>query len=786
MNSTKTNASDGTVQHFIENINDLITFRDSVNGGKDFKNEIVVQNCDFEELKDWEPIGTLEHSFRGTYFGKKKTIGSITVKQDGVAGFFGCLRDGVIEEVYIVSGSITGHRAGGICGAAGIGSTIRKCFNGATIKGSGNAAYIGGICGESQALLSDCTNTGEIINESDGMQKLTGGIAGSSTGSGIIDSCQNKGHVRAAAEFIGGICAANNEGIIRNCVNDGMYEGSITQGGICGWNNGAVVNCTTSIGGLIGKGRLPLNEFVLNKYCKGFAQLQDNCWNYSIIARDPDADVFSNEYYAGYIQGRLQGADAIRAARNNTWNNTYLCDTSAPEQKFPKQFDPSEEELDKAGKLLKTNYRYLLNWIKMYEEVDEVARHIKRLILRMRGIYDGVTSDGAAQGICSGNLDFNSTEFKLAYGDAPLTFADIYFINAQSDLFDALVSSSKESCRDTHKTDHCSAFVKRVTDGDIYWTHNTWASFLCQSHTISYTIGDDFVTQNSYCPGQFGSNMDFGFNGHGICFNETTHRNNYSEPKTEGVWLCWRAAAAEMFAKSIDDFYRHLSVDNTGTYLNGYMLIDVNTNETALIEMSYQRFVLFCSDGKKLTVTDSILGEDTDGKSYDQHLITPDYILGINYPISKNVAYDLESTDNRPMRRIQFFEQIDKVVDMETAKALITYVDNDNPLSIYGRWDLGKGITEYPKTIPDGAVDAKVFSAKAVKELLDKMKNCVPDERGGLTSFWMLYGTPKIDGKPFVWSESQWKEYKKNQETDFVPDKLEGAWNKTELFLSAK
>ena len=526
-----------------------------------------------------------------------------------------------------------------------------------------------------------------------------------------------------------------------------------------------------------------VKPYKLNDYCIGFAELKDNCWNYSIIANDPKVDVFTNEYYAGYIQGKLQGADAIIAARNNVWNNTYLCDTSEPEQKYPKNFDPSKEELVHAGKCLLKNYKYLYTWIKE-NEADDVAQHIKRLLFRMLGICDGIYYDIPQSDATFERIDpykMNPLNFQLGYRIMMPSFMDIYLINAQSDLFDA-ISSSKESRRGMHKSDHCSAFVKRTAAADVYWTHNTWAGFLCQSHTISYTIGDEFITQNSYCPGQFGSNMDFGFNGHGICFNETTHRNGYAKPKTEGIWLCWRAAAAEMFAKDIDDFYRHLTIDNTGTYLNGYMLIDVNTNETALIEMSYRRFVLFRSDGKELKVTDSILGEDTDGKSYDRHLITPNYILGVNYPISKNVAYDLESTDNRPMRRIQFFGQIDNVKDMETAKALITYVDNENPLSIYGRWDLGKGITEYPKTIPDGAVDAKVYSASKVRELLKSLRY-VPNEKGGKTAFWMLYGTPKIDGKPFIWSESQWAEYKKGQDKDLVPDRLEGAWNETKLFM---
>jgi len=515
-----------------------------------------------------------------------------------------------------------------------------------------------------------------------------------------------------------------------------------------------------------------LRTCVLNDFCKGFAEKKDNCWNYSIYANDSSVDVLTNEYYAGFIQAKLQGCRTIMAARNNVWNNAFLTDTSAPSDKFPKEFDPNADELRKAAKCLKENYCYLFTWIKA-NETDAVARNIKRLMFRMLGISDGCLYDEVKTDVSMDRLDPNKMNqlcFELGYNIQVPSFADIYLINAQSDMFDA-ISTSKEARRWLHKSDHCSAFLKR-TDNDIYWTHNSWCGFLCQSHTISYYICGDFVTQNSYCQGQFGSNMDFGFNKNGICFNETTHRCSYNKPKVKGIWICWRAAAAEMFAKDIDDFYRHMTVDNTGTYLNGYMIIDTKTNETALLEMSYKRFVLFRSDGKTLKATDS-RGKRVTEKDYDKHLITPQYILGVNYPVSKAVTYDLESTDNRPMRRVQFFDRIESICDMETTKSLITYVDNNNPLSIYGRWDLGKGITEYPKTIPDGAVDAKAYSANAVKSLLSNL-NFIPNEKSDKTSFWMKYGTAKIDGKAFDWNTSQWGNFKKSQSVDEVPNVLDG------------
>ena len=241
-----------------------------------------------------------------------------------------------------------------------------------------------------------------------------------------------------------------------------------------------------------------------------------------------------------------------------------------------------------------------------------------------------------------------------------------------------------------------------------------------------------------------------------------------------------------MFAKSIDEFYEYLTVDNTGTYLNGYMVIDAKTNQTALIEMSYKRFVKFLSNGKSLSVTERIGNEEqvvTEDR-YDHGLITPEYIFGVNYPVSNDVAKDLESTDNRPMRRIQFEEQIETVVDMESARNLITYVGKyggrEEPLSIFGRWDLGYGTTEYSKTIADGAVDAKAYSAKKVRELLAGL-NFQPNAESVKTSFWMRFGTPEINGEPFVWNKSRWIDFWDKYSS--VPNRLEGSWNETKLFM---
>ncbi|MCH5237123.1 MAG: hypothetical protein J1E95_04915, partial [Muribaculaceae bacterium] len=290
-----------------------------------------------------------------------------------------------------------------------------------------------------------------------------------------------------------------------------------------------------------------------------------------------------------------------------------------------------------------------------------------------------------------------------------------------------------------------------------------------------------FVTQNANCPGQFGSNTDFGFNGNGLGFNETTHVDLYDKTKIKGIWLTYRSAAAEQFAHNIDEFYDIISIDNTGTYLNGYHLVDANTGEIGLVEMSYNRFVLFKSDGKKLTMKDST-GYEPTRLDYDHHLISPTHIFGCNQPVYWWVSYELESMNLRPMRRNQLWERIDTVEDMESAKALITYTEDREPLSIYGRWDLGYGTTEMPRTRPDGSVDAKGFSTNLIKEVLANLSR-KPSINGEKTSFWMKYGTPVIRQEPFIWSKSKFADMKQSECVDAVPDALDGRWNRVKMFM---
>lgn len=490
-----------------------------------------------------------------------------------------------------------------------------------------------------------------------------------------------------------------------------------------------------------------------------YLEYTNNIYNLGVISNDPN--VLKAEYEAGFMQGRLQ-KDQLAGTRDNLWDSAALTDASD----F-KQIPPTDEQKAQATRILGENYEYTVNYIRNAD--GDSAPKLKRVLFRLLGIYHGAAKETPEQLDFSGNWMpelsyFGYGELKMNYESGEVSFMDVYFINGYADVF-YVIDDEEAKQGSPENPASCSAFVKKTED-DIFFAHNSWSSYIDQSMAQTYWVNGDFVTFNTLSPGMMSSNTDFGYNNKGVAFLETTHRATYTEPKTEALWMIWRAAVAEQFAGSLDEFYKYISLEASGTYLNGYIIFDDETDEIGLVEMSHKSFVYFKPDGnggyEVITKPDGI------SKEYDHEMVQADYIIGINYPASFAIAEDLKAQDNRPSRKVQFLARKDSVVDIESAKALITYTDPENPLSIYGRWDLGYGNTPAPKTVPDGSVDAKAVSSSMTMYVYD-LKGELDFENGN-PGFWMRFGTPHVDGKPFIWSESQWA----GQKLRGVPDAIDG------------
>ena len=504
--------------------------------------------------------------------------------------------------------------------------------------------------------------------------------------------------------------------------------------------------------------------FTLDDNASGCLEKLDNLLNLSVVSNDDNT--LKAEYKAGFIYGHLMKQQII-SSRDNTWDSSYITD---PSHSFPKQIPPSNEELDETEAVLKQNYAYSMDYTRKLSN-PTVQNYMKRLIFRMLGVYLGTLLDEPDALDFGGEwlptLDyFSGSELLCNYETETLSFMDLYFINAQMDLFGYVLPPQNQ-----FHYSRCTAFAKKTED-DIFMAHNSWSSFLDQSMAASFYVNGSFCALNLAAPGLIRSGQDFGYNGNGIMFFETTIDNTINQPKVDALWEVWRSSMAEIFSGSMDEFYSLITLETSGTYMNSYVIADTNTREMGLVEMSWDTTVYFKPDpeaegGYRVITTP----EEGVSKEYDSLMLQPDYILGFNDAVSLAIRDQLKSINNRPARQWQLLAQMYDVTDIETTKDLITFTDPYNPLSIYGRWDLGYGWTTTPQTVPDGSLDAKAASASMLANIPDLkgVLNIHSQNRG----FWMKYGTPVVDGKPFIWSESQWSDQKLRD----VPDAVDGDYH---------
>ncbi len=150
----------------IETKDDLVLFRDMVNGGLDFNGKYVEQTADIDlSGENWLPIGVVlgEHYFYGTYNGNGHIINNLYINEPNqpeymYGGFFGML-GGTVENLGIENGDINGHCIGGIT-SHGVGSPIIvNCYYKGKLTATERA---GGIADNVGGIIANCYFEGEI------------------------------------------------------------------------------------------------------------------------------------------------------------------------------------------------------------------------------------------------------------------------------------------------------------------------------------------------------------------------------------------------------------------------------------------------------------------------------------------------------------------------------------------------------------------------------------------------------------------------------------------------
>lgn len=280
-------ASEDTGIYYISSFEDLVDFQQDVNSGYSYINETVVLTNDIVIPNGvvFDPIGKTDTlPFSGTFDGAGYTISGMTksgddsialfsrvtngvvknlnianfnitvTKNQRAAGVVSRAKDSLIDNVHVLSGTITGKtQTGGVVGFALGNTTIQNCSNAATVIGAGE--HTGGILGSIHTdaftrIIRNCINTGSVSSTANSTGGIIGGSQPSSSGVLQIIDCTNEGSI-SGLNYVGGIIgiarqSAQAQSNIINCVNKANVAASSSTGvgGISGFSRIAVTDCS--------------------------------------------------------------------------------------------------------------------------------------------------------------------------------------------------------------------------------------------------------------------------------------------------------------------------------------------------------------------------------------------------------------------------------------------------------------------------------------------------------------------------------------------------------------
>ncbi len=210
-------------------------------------------------------------------------VGGVVGRAEGALS--SCTNSGLVSNAApMTGGSSYFMQIGGVVGYNNGSAPLSDCHNTGDVintADSNSYQYVGGITSESDAAISNCDNTGDVTNSgASGNSKpiAVGGIAGKANGA--LTSCSNGtssaaggtiSNSGASAEDVclGGVAGINEGQTFTTCYNKGAVTnsgtgGSLAIGGLAGWssasstytsacyNNGAISNSGTGSNGTAG------------------------------------------------------------------------------------------------------------------------------------------------------------------------------------------------------------------------------------------------------------------------------------------------------------------------------------------------------------------------------------------------------------------------------------------------------------------------------------------------------------------------------------------------------
>jgi hypothetical protein len=253
---------DPAPDHFeIRNWHDLYAVRGNLGGHYLLMNDLDSTTAGYGELagnaanqgKGWQPIGTSDDPFTGTFDGRGYEIGDMFINRpdETVIGLFAAVDvGGVIQNIKVLNADVAGDWAvGGLVGENW--GDVRNAYSGGTVTG---ADCVGGLVGGNAGGVSNSCSAATVTGHWD-----VGGLVGCSDFRGTVSNSYSVGSV-TGEWAVGGLVGGNLAGTVARSYSTGSVTGADYVGGLVGDNQGSVSNSYSTgsvtgewyVGGLVG------------------------------------------------------------------------------------------------------------------------------------------------------------------------------------------------------------------------------------------------------------------------------------------------------------------------------------------------------------------------------------------------------------------------------------------------------------------------------------------------------------------------------------------------------
>ncbi|HUW44391.1 MAG TPA: GLUG motif-containing protein [Dehalococcoidia bacterium] len=242
--------------------NDLDAVRDNLGSSYILMNNLDSTTAGYTELasptanegQGWQPIGTEEDLFTGTFNGQGYEVRDLFINRpdENFVGLFGVVGEGgIVQNIGVVNADVTGYGiVGGLVGNNE--GTISNSYSTGSVTGTG---WVGGLVGVNLATVSNSYSTGSVTGYTD----RTGGLVGwNEEEDASVSNSYSTGSVTGDYS-VGGLVGATS-GTVSNSYSTGSVTGEVNVGGIVGENTATVRNSystgsvtgDSSVGGLVG------------------------------------------------------------------------------------------------------------------------------------------------------------------------------------------------------------------------------------------------------------------------------------------------------------------------------------------------------------------------------------------------------------------------------------------------------------------------------------------------------------------------------------------------------